>query len=72
MKKILLLMMIVLGAISYGRDFEYNERRNVEMESSEKVERVGRFACDIWDFDGRSYTHFHRELETQYRGHEGR
>ncbi len=72
MKKVLLLMMIVLGVISYGRDFEFNEKRNAEAESGEQIERVGRFACEIWDFEGRSYSNFHRELDTQYRGHEGR
>jgi len=80
MKKILLLMMMVTGAIAHGRDFEYNGKRDVERfvqsVNGTKANRSGRFTCGEWDREFgsnlESYSSFHSELETQYRGHQGR
>lgn len=72
MKKVLLLMMIVMGAISYGRDFEYREKVGVQIGHEEQLDRAGRYACEAWDRETDSYSVFHRELDTQYRGQEGR
>jgi len=80
MKKILFVMMVVMGAISYGRDFEYNGKRDVERYvqgvSETKPDRSGRFAWGEWDREFgsslESYSRFHNELSVQYRGHQGR
>lgn len=80
MKKILLIMMMVVGAAAHGRDFEYNGKRDIERYiqrvDGSKPDRSGRFICGEWDREfGSSLennSRFHRELETQYRGHQGR
>jgi len=80
MKKILLVMMVVMGAMSYGRDFEYNGKRDVERYiqrvDEAKVDRTGRSTCGEWnrEFDSNfeRYSKFHRELNTQDRGHQDR
>lgn len=80
MKKILLIMMMVMGTAAYGRDFEYNGKRDVERyiqgENGSEPDRYGRFTCGEKDrefgWNLESCSRFHRELETQYRGHQGR
>lgn len=80
MKKILLVMMVVAGAATYGRDFEYNGRRDVERYIKKgyeaDLERAGRSICREcsrgFDSDFGMYSEFHRELDTQDRGHQDR
>ncbi len=72
MKRLIILLMILVGAISYGRDFEFNIKRDVKAEIDEEIDRAGRYALNIWDLEGENYSDFHRELDIQYRGHEGR
>ena len=79
MKKLLLVAMVVVGAISYGRDFEHNERRDILEVSSEQVERMSRFTEEEWNLERsvakenlENYMEFHKELETMDRGHENK
>jgi len=79
MKKLLLITMMVVGAVSYGRDFEYNERRDVVEVSNEQVERMSRFTEAEWNLERsvakenfENYIEFHKELETMDRGHENK
>ncbi|GLI56288.1 hypothetical protein PM10SUCC1_18020 [Propionigenium maris DSM 9537] len=72
MKRLIILLIILMGTLSYTRDFEFNEKRDVKVGMDEEIERVGRYALNIWDLEEENYSDFQRELETQYRGHEGR
>jgi len=79
MKKLLLVAMVVVGAISYGRDFEHNERRDILEVSSEQVERMSRFTEEEWNLERsvakenlENYMEFHKELEAMDRGHENK
>lgn len=80
MKKVLLVMMVVVGAMAHGRDFEYNGRRDVERHiqriDESKVDMLGRATCGEWDIEHNlnfeRYSRFHSELETQERGHQDR
>jgi hypothetical protein len=72
MKRLIILLIILIGVASYSRDFEFNEKRDVKVGRDEEVERVGRYALNIWELEEENYSDFQRELETQYRGHEGR
>ncbi len=72
MKRLILLLIISVGTLSYSRDFEFNEKRDIKAGMDEEIEKVGRYALNIWYLEEEKYSDFQRELETQYRGHEGR
>jgi len=79
MKKLLLVTMMVVGAVSYGRDFDHNERRDIVKVSSEQVERMSRFTEAEWNLERsvakenfENYMDFHKELETMDRGQESK
>ena len=71
--------MMVVGAVSYGRDFEHNERKDIVKVSSEQVERMSRFTEDEWNLERsiteenfENYMEFHKDLEAMDRGHENK
>ncbi len=72
MKRLIILLIILIGVTSYSRDFEFNEKRDIKAGMDEEIGRVGRYALNIWNLEEEVYSDFQRELETQYRGHEGR
>lgn len=76
MKKILIVAVLVVGGVSFGRDFEYRERSEVQLKEENQLERTGRYAWEIWDIEMDSPSEepsaFFREMDTQSRGHEGR
>ena len=68
MKK-LIMMMVVLGTVAFGRDNSFNAKRDVDsfvnvqqMSSQRKLPREGNCLCGD----------FHRDLDRMARGHEGK
>ena len=86
MKKLLLVGMVVLGAVSYGRDHEYrtrNEFVEVQKEYVENKEMLNRATPEEYDIivteervnretNMDNYSEFHRDLDNMGRGHENR
>ncbi|GLI54941.1 hypothetical protein PM10SUCC1_04560 [Propionigenium maris DSM 9537] len=75
MKKVLLMLMMVVGAVSFGRDFDYNEKRDIVDVNRAQVERLSRYTDTDWSSDKAEieanftrYADFHRELDTMDRG----
>jgi len=75
MKKVLLMAMMVVGAVSYGRDFEHNEKRDIVDVNRAQVERMSRFTDAEWSNEKSEieanftrYEDFHMELDTMDRG----
>ncbi len=86
MKKLLLVGMVVLAAVSYGRDHEYrsrNELVEVQKEYVENKEMLNRATPEEYDIivneekvereaNMANYSEFHRDLDNMERGHENR
>jgi len=86
MKKLLLVGMVVLGAVSYGRDYEYrsrNELVEVQKEYVENQEMLNRATPEEHNFmmneekeirekNMDKYPEFHRDLDNMARGHENK
>jgi len=54
LKKLILMGMMIIGALSYGRDHEYMERNEKKLQvMEEKLERDGRFAKVGWNIEGK-------------------
>jgi len=77
MKKLLLAALVLVGTLSYGRDFEYGEKRDIQRIKTEQEERVSQFISKKRKADRESeninlkrHSRFHRELERADRGHE--
>lgn len=77
MKKLLLAALVVMGTLSYGRDFEYGEKRDIQGITAKQEERGNLLAPKDKKADGKledinfeRYSRFHRELERADRGHE--
>ena len=77
MKKILLVAMMVVSAVSFGRDYEFNERRDIVEINQSQIERLSRLTEVEWDSEKAAakanyerYASFHHELDTMDRGHE--
>jgi len=74
MKKMLLIGMLVVGGLSYGRDFERRESKELQVvqgmstEDQSMISRVREQTDENMDI----YSEFHRELETMDRGHENK
>ncbi len=73
MKKMLLVGMLVVSGLSFGRDFEYRERQELQIVQEtpqmdmEMLSRERDLSVDM-----EKYSDFHRELENMDRGHEDR
>ena len=79
MKKVLLIALVVVGAVSYGRDFDRNERRDIVAVGYEQAEKMNRLTEAEWNLEGsiweenfKNYRDFHKELETMDKGHENK
>lgn len=86
MKKLLLVGMVVVGAVSYGRDHEFrtrNEFIEVQKEYAENQEMLNRATPEEYSFivteerrdreaNMETYSEFHRDLDNMGRGHENR
>ncbi len=73
MKKMLLVGMLVVSGLSFGRDFEYRERQELQVVQETPqmdMEMLSR-GRDL-SVDMEKYSDFHRELENMDRGHEDR
>lgn len=73
MKKLLLTALVLVGTLSYGRDFEYREKRDIQRIKKEQEEKVRQFISKKRKADNinlERYSRFHRELERADRGHE--
>ncbi len=74
MKKMLLVGMLVIGGLSYGRDFEYREGQELQVvqgvvrEEQSMISRVREQSEKNMDI----YSEFHRDLDTMGRGHESK
>ncbi|GLI57638.1 hypothetical protein PM10SUCC1_31520 [Propionigenium maris DSM 9537] len=74
MKKMLLVGMLVIGGLSYGRDYEYREGQELQVvqdvvrEDQSMISRVREQSEKNMDI----YSEFHRELDTMGRGHENK
>ncbi len=75
MKKLILLSLIVLGTVSFARDYTFNERRDIVKPIEENVERMSRFTPDEWmnlDMETTEnfvkYEYFHWELDRMDKG----
>ncbi len=73
MKKILLIGMLVVGGLSYGRDYEYRERKELQelfqeskYENPEMISRERKLSED----NMKKYADFHRDLDNMDRGSE--
>ena len=74
MKKMLLIGMLVVSGLSYGRDFERRESKElqaVQSVSTEDQSMISRVR-EQTDENMNVYSEFHRELETMDRGHENK
>jgi len=79
MKKMLLVGMLVVSGLSFGRDYEYNEKRDIVKPVQEQQERLNRYSPLEWQMDKEvteknfeKYSEFHRDLERMDRGHDNR
>ncbi|GLI57647.1 hypothetical protein PM10SUCC1_31610 [Propionigenium maris DSM 9537] len=74
MKKMLLLGMLVIGGLSYGRDFEYRESKELQVVQSVNSEDQSMISREreISKNNLEVYSEFHRDLDNLDRGHENR
>ncbi len=74
MKKMLLLGMLVIGGLSYGRDFEYRESKELQVVQNVSGENQSMLSREreISKNNLEVYSEFHRELDNMDRGHENR
>ncbi len=74
MKKMLLVGILVISGLSFGRDFEYRERQELQvLEETHQMdmEMLSR-ERDLSVNNIEKYSDFHRELDNMDRGHENR
>ena len=74
MKKMLLVGMLVVSGLSFGRDFEYRERQELQVVQETPqmdMEMLSR-ERDLSVNNIEKYSDFHRELDNMDRGHENR
>lgn len=69
MKKIIVLGMLCVGAISFGRDFEYHEVRDIVKPMESSLEELNQLSPQEWKTEIEymnknieKYKHFHAEL----------
>ena len=74
MKKMLLIGMLVISGLSFGRDFERRERNELQVVQSISSEDQGMISRvrEQSDKNMDIYSEFHRDLNTMDRGHENK
>lgn len=72
MKKILLVGMLVVSGLSFGRDFEYRERE--ELQAVQETSQLDMFSREreLFEYNRGVYSYFHSELHKMSRGHENK
>ena len=67
--------MIILGTVSFARDYEFNEKRDIAEPVEEQVERLSRYTPLEWQMDKEiteenfeKYADFHKELARSDQG----
>ncbi len=70
MKKMLLVGMLVIGGLSYGRDFEYREGQELQVVQGVVRDEQSMISRVMKNMD--IYSEFHRDLDTMGRGHESK
>ena len=74
MKKILLVGVLVISGLSYGRDFEYRERNEFQAVVNPSYENQWILPSgeDYQERNTIKHSDFHRDLDNLSRGHEGK
>lgn len=72
MKKILLIGMFIIGALSYGRDYEYREAMELQVVEKADYDDMSMISrnIEISKSNMADYSEFHRELEKMDKGNE--
>ena len=72
MKKIILLGILVVSGLSFGRDYEYREKSELQPVESTGYEEQEMLTRER-ELDSQViYSNFHRDLDNMSRGHESR
>ncbi len=74
MKKMLLIGMLVIGGLSYGRDFERREGQEFQVVESVHMKDQSMLSREREQSEKNmeTYSEFHRELGNMDRGHESK
>ena len=74
MKKILLVGMLVISGLSFGRDYEVRERQELKIinEPVQVDQQMLSREREISENNMEVYSEFHRDLDNMSRGHEAR
>ncbi len=72
MKKMLLIGMLVIGGLSYGRDFERREGQELQVVQNIVREDQCMISREQSERNMDVYSEFHMELDTMVRGHESK
>ena len=74
MKKMLLVGMLVVSGLSFGRDFEHRERQELQVvhETPQMDMEMLSRERDLSDNNIEKHSDFHRQLDTMSRGHENK
>ena len=74
MKKILLVGMLVISGLSFGRDYEVREREELKVinEPVQMNQQMLSREREISESNMVDYSEFHRELDNMDRGHDNR
>jgi len=75
MKTTILILMTILTSFSFGRDYEYNERRDIVIPMEEQWEKLKKLTPEEWAIEKElmrinmeRYKKFHWELERSDKG----
>jgi len=75
MKKLVMVMVLMLGTLAFGRDYEYNENRDIVKPIEKQQDRLSRYTQMEWKLDQgitegnfERYAEFHRELASSDQG----
>ena len=72
MKKMLLIGMLIVSGLSYGRDFEIRESKELQVVQSVRSEDQSMISRERTEDNMEVYSEFHRDLDNMDRGHENR
>lgn len=72
LKKILLVGMLVVSGLSFGRDFEYRERQELQVVQETPQMDIFSRERDSSEYNRDVYSYFHNELDNMSRGHENK
>ncbi len=72
MKKMLLIGMLIVGGLSYGRDYEYRERKELQVIKEARYEDPTMISRErkLSEDSMKKYADFHRDLDNMGRGSE--